>query len=174
MVAPTLQDGQPPAIYGAQPAEQPEVHDVHEGHEPTVVDIPLAGQFAGTNSIGCTAGNWNGEPTSRDYHWQKDGEFVPMARDPEYIVTQDDNGHSFACQLIVANRYGSSLPALSDAVVAVYVPPEVAPPPPPPPPAPQPPNMVPEVAVDLNAPPPPPPPPQARLSESGAGYYRRG
>jgi hypothetical protein len=117
--------GQPPITYGSQPAEALPVHDVVAGNEPIVVDRPYAEQTADTNTLTCTAGNWEGEPTSRDYHWLCDGVAIAMMRDPSYTLQPDDDGHTFACQLIVANAYGSSLPALSNDVVAAYVAPPV-------------------------------------------------
>ena len=144
---------QPPAIYGAQPAEAAAHHEVYVGKEPIVVDTPLIWQNEDSNILECTAGNWQTDegsaPNFRAYQWLKDGVKIPWGLDPKFEVIDIDTGHTFQCELVVANEYGSSLPALSNEIVAVYVVPAPSPPPPPPAPPPPPPDMETQVAVHL-------------------------
>jgi hypothetical protein len=84
---------------------------------PTVKDVPYASQQGST--LNCTMGNWNGEPTSYAYQWQRDGTAVVVGgAAADYTVTANDVGHSFTCVVTATNALGSAAAPPSNAVVA--------------------------------------------------------
>ena len=93
------------------PAEPPP----EEAQAPVNVDVPHVQQQDGT--LTCTMGNWEGEPTSYAYQWQRDGEDVGDGS-PEYVLVDGDAGKSFVCVVTATNAAGSTTAPPSVAVEA--------------------------------------------------------
>jgi hypothetical protein len=74
---------------------------------PVNVDVPSVYQEGET--LHCTMGNWEErlQPDTYLYQWQKDGENVDNGT-PHYPLTEEDNGHIFACQVTAHNVIGST------------------------------------------------------------------
>jgi hypothetical protein len=83
---------------------------------PVMVDVPYVG---GTGAVGetltCTMGNWQNEPTSYSYQWKRDATDVGIGQ-AIYLVEADDVGHSLACLVTASNAAGSTTAPLSNAV----------------------------------------------------------
>jgi hypothetical protein len=77
-------------------------------------DVPYASQQGAT--IGCTMGNWDGEPTGYAYAWHTDGvaNGVTTATHP---VTEAEVGQGWACVVTATNALGSSVAPMSNTVV---------------------------------------------------------
>jgi hypothetical protein len=93
------------------------------GSPPTVVDTPallVNGAISLTaevdDTLTCTMGNWNGEPTGYLYEWKRDGETDVGVDDPAYVVITADVGHSITCVVTATNAAGSTEAPPSNAV----------------------------------------------------------
>ena len=83
---------------------------------PVNVDVPHVSQNGTT--LNCTMGNWDGEPTSYAYQWQKAGADVSGATSDTYItVPPGDVGQSFTCIVSATNDAGTTTAPPSNAVV---------------------------------------------------------
>jgi hypothetical protein len=87
---------------------------VAAGAAPTIVDVPHATQAGGV--LSCTQGNWNGEPDSKTYQWQREGVNVAGADGANYTTAPSDVGSSFAC-VVTAINSGGQASSTSNAVV---------------------------------------------------------
>jgi hypothetical protein len=89
---------------------------------PTVVDTPAVSGPDGLSSasvgqtLNCTMGNWNGEPTSYTYQWQSDSSPVGSGT-ASYMVAGSDSGKSITCVVTATNAVGSATAPPSNAVV---------------------------------------------------------
>jgi hypothetical protein len=79
-------------------------------------DVPyVAGVGVVGETLSCTMGNWEGEPTGYAYAWTTDG--VPnSATGAAYFVPPGDAGHSIACVVTATNAQGSTEAPASNAV----------------------------------------------------------
>jgi hypothetical protein len=85
------------------------------GSAPSVADTP---HVDGVGTVGetltCTMGNWEGEPTDYAYLWESDSEDVGTAS--SYVVAATDAGHSITCTVTATNAWGSTAAPPSNAV----------------------------------------------------------
>lgn len=72
---------------------------------PVNTDIPAVTQDADT--LSCTMGNWQGEPSSYSYEWRIDGVVVPGFNDM-LGLTAADVGKSATCTVTATNAIGST------------------------------------------------------------------
>jgi hypothetical protein len=91
-----------------------------EGEPPTappaVVDVPhVSGNGAVGDTLSCTMGNWDGEPTSYAYAWKSDGT-TDLGTGDTYVVAATDSGHSITCLVTATNALGSTAAPPSNAV----------------------------------------------------------
>jgi hypothetical protein len=83
---------------------------------PTNRDVPhLQGNGAVGETLTCTKGNWNGEPTSYAYAWKSNAAAVGGTGDT-YTVAESDVGHSITCVVTATNAAGSATAPPSNAV----------------------------------------------------------
>lgn len=79
-------------------------------------DVPYAEQLAG--ELRCTMGNWDGEPTTYEYGWHRDGTFVVGGPDmSSYTVMTEDVGTTFTCVVTATNAQGATAAPPSNGVV---------------------------------------------------------
>ena len=81
---------------------------------PVNVDVPYIEQQGDT--LHCTMGNWEGEPTSYAYQWRLDDVDVTAAGE-DCVVTADDAGKVARCVVTASNATGSTEAPPSNAVV---------------------------------------------------------
>ena len=87
---------------------------------PVNVDVPVItpAEAAIGDTLTCTMGNWEGEPTSYSYKWSRSGaseeEVIPDS--PTYVVKSGDAGSSISCVVTATNAVGSTAAPLSNAV----------------------------------------------------------
>jgi hypothetical protein len=93
--------------------------------KPRVVDIPnLSGTTAIGDTLTCTMGNWQGEPTDYDGQWLRrptggDPQSVQMlGTGPTHVITVDDQGCDIVCVVTATNGFGS-ITAPPSNVIAV-------------------------------------------------------
>lgn len=85
------------------------------GVPPQNIDAPYVVQEGDT--ISCTVGNWDGEPTSYDYQWRQNGDNIGNATGGVYtIVIPDDVDQTIDCALTANNAFGSAT-VISNSVV---------------------------------------------------------
>lgn len=85
---------------------------------PVNVDVPYASQT--NDTLDCTMGNWENEPTSYSYQWQFDGMDVGIAGPDSntYVLTDNTNtGKSATCIVTASNDLGATVAPPSNAVV---------------------------------------------------------
>jgi hypothetical protein len=83
---------------------------------PTNRDVPhVTGNGAVGETLNCTMGNWNGEPTSYAYAWKRDGT-ADIATGANYVVVAEDSGHSLTCVVTATNAAGSTAAPPSNVV----------------------------------------------------------
>jgi hypothetical protein len=86
---------------------------------PVNIDVPYV---SGTGTVGetlsCTMGNWEGEPTSYAYDWKSKGGGLEetIAEGPDYVVQSKDVGKSITCTVEAANSAGRTKAPPSNAV----------------------------------------------------------
>jgi hypothetical protein len=80
---------------------------------PVNVDVPVVTQSG--NTLTCTMGNWNGEPTGYTYAWHNDG-VANGATDPVYSIQPDDSGHGLACLVSATNAQGTTNAPMSNTI----------------------------------------------------------
>ena len=83
---------------------------------PTNVDIPMVSATGQTAN--CTMGNWNGEPTSYAYAWQRDGTPISGATSADYTMVSGDSGKPIGCIVTATNAAGSTAAPMSNTVIA--------------------------------------------------------
>jgi hypothetical protein len=77
-------------------------------------DVPHVTQAGDT--IACTMGNWEGEPTSYGYQWKIDGSIVGTDA-ASYTVTAADVGKAATCVVTATNAHGSTAAPPSNEVM---------------------------------------------------------
>jgi hypothetical protein len=86
------------------------------GNPPTNVDVPYVG---GEGTVGetltCTMGNWEGEPTEYAYVWRSDDEPNGETGN-EYTILDADAGHTITCVVTATNKWGSTTAPPSNGV----------------------------------------------------------
>jgi hypothetical protein len=80
---------------------------------PTNRDVPYVGQTGDT--LNCTMGNWDGEPTEYAYAWHSDG-VANGATGAEHAIAPEDAGHTLACVVTATNALGSTAAPMSNGV----------------------------------------------------------
>ena len=86
---------------------------------PVNVDVPYVEQRGET--LNCTMGNWDGEPTAYAYAWHNDG-VANGATGADYTILPADAGHTLACVVTATNAMGSTAAPMSNGVT-IPVPP---------------------------------------------------
>lgn len=90
---------------------------------PVNIDIPFLSLATGTgvpgDTISCTMGNWDYEPTSYSYRMLRDG--VPIAGAPgaanPYTIAAADRGTEITCLVSATNAVGTGTSSPTNAVV---------------------------------------------------------
>ena len=95
---------------------------------PALLDSPRAlGAVAEGETLTCTPGRWEGEPTGFSYAWLRDGDEI--ATGAQYVIAAADAGAELRCRVTARNRGGSetatSAPAGSPAPPAPTDPPRI-------------------------------------------------
>jgi trimeric autotransporter adhesin len=95
---------------------------------PALLDSPRAlGAVAEGETLTCTPGRWEGEPTGFSYAWLRDGDAVATGR--QYVISAADAGAALRCRVTARNRGGSetatSAPAGSPDPPAASHPPRI-------------------------------------------------
>jgi hypothetical protein len=80
---------------------------------PVNVDVPYVGQSGDT--LTCTMGNWQGEPTAYAYQWKIDGTNV-SGNASSYSVQAGDIGKTATCVVTATNAAGSATAPPSNGV----------------------------------------------------------
>lgn len=81
---------------------------------PVNVDVPHVLQDSDT--LTCTMGNWEGEPTAYEYQWIRDDDTV-IGTGASYLVTPDDIGTTVVCIVTASNAAGATEAPPSNGVV---------------------------------------------------------
>jgi hypothetical protein len=81
---------------------------------PVNVDIPYLSQAADT--LTCTMGNWQGEPTAYAYAWTMDGASVAGTA-ATYETAVADVGKTAVCTVTATNAAGSTVAPPSNGIV---------------------------------------------------------
>jgi hypothetical protein len=84
---------------------------------PVNVDVPSVQPESGAHpgdSLTCTMGNWQMQPSDYSYQWFRDTEAVGSG--PSYAVTEADAGHSIHCVVTATNAIGATTAPASNAV----------------------------------------------------------
>jgi hypothetical protein len=84
---------------------------------PVNVDVPFVTQAGDT--LSCTMGNWNGEPTAYAYQWQRDGTVAIGTGGATYAVTAEDVDHLVRCIVTATNASGATEAPPSNEVLVV-------------------------------------------------------
>jgi len=89
-------------------------------------DVPFCdGSGLVGEALHCTMGNWNGEPTSYGYHWQR-GSTPVGDGESTYTPTPMDVGFDISCIVIATNDVGSTAaPPSNPVTVTAAEPPPV-------------------------------------------------
>ena len=68
---------------------------------PKLTGTPAQGQL-----MTCSAGSWNGNPSSFTYAWRRDGVPIPGQAAGTYTVQSADRGHAISCAVTARNEGG--------------------------------------------------------------------
>jgi hypothetical protein len=84
---------------------------------PVNVDVPYV-EGVGTvgETLSCTMGNWEGEPTSYAYQWMSDG-MIELGAGDSYVVMSTDSGTIITCIVTATNAHGSTASPPSNEVL---------------------------------------------------------
>jgi hypothetical protein len=82
-------------------------------------DVPMVSPGTGAvgESLSCTMGNWENEPSSYAYQWKRDGHNIPAAHAASYVIAEGDAGHSLTCVVTATNARGATAAPPSNAVL---------------------------------------------------------
>ena len=105
----TLESSQYEPIYGTEAGAEANAPPVN-------VDVPHVQQAGDT--LTCTMGNWQGEPTSYAYQWQLDGTDITGGTATLPVVAADA-GSTATCVVTATNASGSTAAPPSNALVVV-------------------------------------------------------
>jgi hypothetical protein len=86
---------------------------------PVNVDVPQAAQEL--DVLTCTMGNWEGEPSSYAYQWDRD-DAPAIGTAANYAVLPDDIGHTFVCIVTASNAAGATQAPPSNEIVVEDIP----------------------------------------------------
>jgi hypothetical protein len=76
---------------------------------PVNVDAPyVSGIGTVGETLNCTMGNWNGEPTSYAYSWMSDAVTPVVGTGSSYVIADTDAGHVLTCIVTATNPIGST------------------------------------------------------------------
>jgi hypothetical protein len=115
---------------GDGPPIEPPIEPPEEVTEPPVViDAPYASGPSGEASatvgetVNCTMGNWEGEPSRYAYLWKRrlaGGQVIPLNNEtgPEYDTATQDGGNSVFCAIEASNDYGQAYSESNDVAVS--------------------------------------------------------
>jgi len=118
---------QPTPTQAQADALKEQAHGVTDGSEPATAppvnaDVPavtrngaVTASAAVGDTLNCTMGNWEGEPTSYAYQWKNDGA-TDLGTGASYVVAATDSGHSVSCIVTATNALGSTAAPPSNAV----------------------------------------------------------
>src|SRR5437764_6915523 len=81
----------------------------------------ISGTPAVAQTLTCSNGSWDNNPTSFAYQWNQDGAPIPGATSQTYVVQPGDQGHTLTCT-VTAHNDGGETPTTS-AGVAIPPPP---------------------------------------------------
>lgn len=83
---------------------------------PVNVDVPHAQpDTAGVgDTVTCTMGNWEMQPSAYSYQWLRGG--TEVASGASYVVAGSDAGHSLSCVVTASNAIGSTVAPPSNEV----------------------------------------------------------
>src|SRR5436305_11142418 len=72
----------------------------------------ISGTPAVAQTLTCSNGSWDNNPTSFAYQWSSDGALLPGATGQTYVVQPGDQGHTLTCTVTATND-GGDTPASS-------------------------------------------------------------
>lgn len=101
----SMKASMPDVDYPAVPVSAPEMVDT-----PVIAGAPEVGQ-----TLTCTWGNWNHEPTGYSGQWMSDG-VVQVGTGEDYVVQASDVGHTLTCIVTAANGLGFTEATPADVV----------------------------------------------------------
>lgn len=86
---------------------------------PVVVTAPHVDGSGGTaagDTLECTMGNWENEPTSYAYQWLRNGATRPSSTTNAVIIAAADAGTILSCRVTASNAAGAGAPSTSNGV----------------------------------------------------------
>ena len=98
-----------------------EIHGRRFGELPVPASVTppqITGRALVGDTLSCSQGGWDPQPSSVAFAWQRSGTPVPGAAGATYSVTDADVGHALTCSVTATNAGGSSTAGSG----AVYVP----------------------------------------------------
>jgi hypothetical protein len=101
------------------------------GLVPVMTSLPsISGTAQVGQTLNCSTGAWTNGPTSYAYSWQRNAVGISGATSSSYTVTSSDVNQLITCTVVASNGSGSSVPAVSTAVlpISLLVPVNVLPP----------------------------------------------
>ncbi len=105
------------ALEAAKPDLAPVPPEGGSVSAPVNVDVPhVTGVGEVGQTLNCTMGNWQGEPTEYAYAWATDGEPNSAVGDT-YSVVPGDAGKNITCVVTATNGIGATEAPSSNAVV---------------------------------------------------------
>ena len=83
---------------------------------PVNVDVPHAQPDTASvgDTVTCTMGNWNMQPSAYSYQWLRGG--TEVGSGPSYVTVEGDAGHSLSCVVTASNAIGSTVAPPSNEV----------------------------------------------------------
>jgi hypothetical protein len=86
-------------------------------YPPSVIDVPYVSPETAAvgDTLNCTSGNWNGEPTGYTYSWQHFDQ-SEVGTGSSYVVAASDAAHTLVCVVTATNGTGSTAAPPSNAV----------------------------------------------------------
>ena len=82
------------------------------------VDVPHVSPDVVTvgDTLNCTMGNWNGEPTNYDYSWYANDTELLDSQGSSYLIQNEDVGKTITCVVTATNKLGSVDAPVSNGV----------------------------------------------------------
>ncbi len=91
----------------------------HNMTAPSLTGTPAVGQ-----TLTCSDGAWENEPTEYAYHWLRGGAAISGQEAATYVVQTADEGHSITCEVTASNQAGSASAVSGNALTAAATTPE--------------------------------------------------
>jgi hypothetical protein len=88
------------------PVESPPTSAVTVGSPLNVSPPVISGNPLVDEVLHCSKGTWDNAPTSYEYEWLRDGNWIDNQNDPTYTVQAKDVGHNIACRVTAGNGEG--------------------------------------------------------------------